>query len=107
MHLTRQGRDGTRGEIRTRWFCFTGFKTVTPAGSGDEPTSRYPLILCVASSYMPACEKTIFQKLGSVVVAQSATYRRNGLCRQGHESDFLSQLGSGPLQLFDKASRVW
>jgi hypothetical protein len=25
-------------------------------------------------------------KLGSVVVAQGATYRRNGLCRQGDES---------------------
>jgi len=26
------------------------------------------------------------KKLGSVVVAQGATYDRNGLCRQGHES---------------------
>jgi hypothetical protein len=47
------------------------------------------------------------QKLGSVVVAQGATDRRKGLDARRYESDFLSQLGSVPLQHFDKPSRVW
>jgi hypothetical protein len=45
-------------------------------------------------------------KLGTVAVAQGAAYRGNGLCSQWIESDFLSQLGSVPWQLFDKPSRA-
>jgi hypothetical protein len=40
------------------------------------------------------------------VVAQGAAYGRQGLCSQWYESDFLSQLGSMPWQLFDKPSRA-
>jgi hypothetical protein len=48
-----------------------------------------------------------FQKAGLAVIARGAAYCRNGACSQWSESDFLSQLGSGLWQLFDKPSAVW